>query len=864
MLKKPETKEQELKKMAFLTERELYTELRSAPQGLTQEDAKERLEEYGPNKVDAENPSSAWRIFLSAFKDAFVLVLSGLMVVSYLARDYEAAIVMAVMIFASVTISFIQNYRSQKASEALKELIENTCAVIRDNEVKEIPMDEVVPGDIVSLATGDMIPADAVLIWTNDLFVNQSSLTGESMPVEKFVDSGIDKNEREISALDMQDLVFMGTDVLSGQGKAIILKTGQHTFFGDIAKNATKKRGKTTFDDGLVRVSKLLLRMVLVLFPVVFLLNGFTKGDWSEAFFFAIAVAVGLTPEMLPMIVTSNLAKGALTLSKEKVIVKELPSIQNLGSMDVLCTDKTGTITEDRVVLVQHLNPLGEANEEVLNIAYLNSSYQTGWKNLMDIAVINYFEENNLQLPYHELKKIDEIPFDFSRRRLTVVMEADGHQLMITKGAVEEMEAVCSHVNINGEVMEITEDLRQQMRKVNRRLNEQGMRVLTVSTRKDAHSDAVYSVADEKEMTIIGFMGFLDPAKKSAATAIHSLQGHGVNVKVLTGDNEIVAQKVCRDVGIDAQRFLLGTDIDQMSDEELASVTEEVNLFAKLHPMQKSRIIAAIQSKGHTVGFMGDGINDAPALRMADVGISVDTAADITKDASSIILLEKSLDVLDYGVVEGRRVFSNIMKYIKITISSNFGNVFSILTASAFLPFLPMLSMQLLVQNLIYGIAQLTIPWDNVDEEELEKPVKWQIGGLLKFTLCIGPVSSLFDILTFVVLWFVFSANTVADQALFQAGWFMIGLVTQILVVHVVRTKKLPFIQSIASWPVIVSSLAAIGVAFVIILTPLRQTFDFAKLPDNYWIWFVGIVVAYLITLEGAKKIYIRLTNEWL
>ncbi|MGM0199593.1 magnesium-translocating P-type ATPase [Enterococcus sp. DIV1314a] len=864
MLKKPETKEQELKKMAFLTERELYTELRSAPQGLTQEDAKERLEEYGPNKVDAEKPSSAWRIFLSAFKDAFVLVLSGLMVVSYLARDYEAAIVMAVMIFASVTISFIQNYRSQKASEALKELIENTCAVIRDNEVKEIPMDEVVPGDIVSLATGDMIPADAVLIWTNDLFVNQSSLTGESMPVEKFVDSGIDKNEREISALDMQDLVFMGTDVLSGQGKAIILKTGQHTFFGDIAKNATKKRGKTTFDDGLVRVSKLLLRMVLVLFPVVFLLNGFTKGDWSEAFFFAIAVAVGLTPEMLPMIVTSNLAKGALTLSKEKVIVKELPSIQNLGSMDVLCTDKTGTITEDRVVLVQHLNPLGEANEEVLNIAYLNSSYQTGWKNLMDIAVINYFEENNLQLPYHELKKIDEIPFDFSRRRLTVVMEADGHQLMITKGAVEEMEAVCSHVNINGEVMEITEDLRQQMRKVNRRLNEQGMRVLTVATRQDAHSDAVYSVADEKEMTIIGFMGFLDPAKKSAATAIHSLQGHGVNVKVLTGDNEIVAQKVCSDVGIDAQRFLLGTDIDQMSNEELASVTEEVNLFAKLHPMQKSRIIAAIQSKGHTVGFMGDGINDAPALRMADVGISVDTAADITKDASSIILLEKSLDVLDYGVGEGRRVFSNIMKYIKITISSNFGNVFSILTASAFLPFLPMLSMQLLVQNLIYGIAQLTIPWDNVDEEELEKPVKWQIGGLLKFTLCIGPVSSLFDILTFVVLWFVFSANTVADQALFQAGWFMIGLVTQILVVHVVRTKKLPFIQSIASWPVIVSSLAAIGVAFVIILTPLRQTFDFAKLPDNYWIWFVGIVVAYLITLEGAKKIYIRLTNEWL
>ncbi|MHC5267971.1 magnesium-translocating P-type ATPase [Enterococcus sp. LJL98] len=864
MLKKPELKEQELKKLALLSERELYMELRSSPQGLSEEDAKERLEEYGPNKINAEKPTPAWLIFLSAFKDAFVLVLSGLMIVSYLVKDYEAAIVMAVMIFASVSITFVQNYRSQKASEALKELIENTCGVIRNNELKEIPMDEVVPGDIVNLATGDMIPADAVLIWTNDLFVNQSSLTGESMPVEKFTEAGIEKNNQEISALDMQDLVFMGTDVLSGQGKAIILKTGQNTFFGDIAKNATKKRGRTTFDDGLIRVSKLLLRMVLVLFPIVFLLNGLTKGDWSAAFFFAIAVAVGLTPEMLPMIVTSNLAKGALSLSREKVIVKELPSIQNLGSMDVLCTDKTGTITEDRVVLVQHLNPLGEDNEEVLNVAYLNSSYQTGWKNLMDIAVINYFEENNVQLPYQKIEKIDEIPFDFSRRRLTVVVEADGHQLMITKGAVEEMEEVCSHVKIDGEVMVITDELRDQMRRVNRRLNEQGMRVLTVATRQDAHSDAIYSVADEKEMTIVGFMGFLDPAKKSAGTAIKSLQGHGVNVKVLTGDNEIVAQKVCSDVGIDAERFLLGTDVDAMSMEELALAAEEVNLFAKLHPMQKSRIIEAIQSKGHTVGFMGDGINDAPALRMADVGISVDTAADITKDASSIILLEKSLDVLDHGVVEGRRVFSNIMKYIKITISSNFGNVFSILAASAFLPFLPMLSIQLLVQNLIYGIAQLTIPWDNVDEEELATPVKWQIGGLLKFTLYIGPVSSIFDILAFVILWNVFSANTVAEQSFFQAGWFMIGLVTQVLVVHVVRTKKMPFIQSVASFPVILSSLAAVGAAFAIILTPLRQLFDFAALPMTYWVWFVGIVIAYLITLELSKRIYIHFTKEWL
>ncbi len=722
MLKKL-SKDQELKLLAKLTERELLMEMRTSFQGLSEEDAAERLAEYGPNKVDAQKPTPAWLMILGAFKDPFVLVLALLMVISFVTGDIEAVIVMGIMILASVMITFVQEYRSQKASLALKELIENTCSVTRDGITREIPMDEVVPGDIVTLATGDMIPADAILIWTKDLFINQSSLTGESMPVEKFVDAGIKESDEQISALDMQDLVFMGTDVLSGQGKAIILKTGQSTFFGDIAKNATTKRGKTTFEDGLTKVSKLLLRMVMVLFPIVLLINGLTKGDWGEALFFAIAVAVGLTPEMLPMIVTSNLAKGAISLSKEKVIVKELPSIQNLGAMDVLCTDKTGTITEDRVVLVQHLNPFGVEDKQVLDMTYLNSYYQTGWKNLMDIAVLNYYEEEGLAAPFNDVTKIDEIPFDFSRRRLTVVVNADGHQLMVTKGAAEEMEQVCKYVEVDGKVMELTPQLRKQLRQVNLRLNKQGMRVLTVAVKRDAHADAVYSVEDEQDMIMIGFMGFLDPAKETAKTAIASLHGHGINVKVLTGDNAIVAQKVCRDVGIDADEYLLGT----------------------------------IQAAGHTVGFMGDGINDAPALRTADVGISVDTAADITKDASSIILLEKSLNVLDKGVIEGRKVFTNMMKYIKMTLSSNFGNVFSILVASAFLPFLPMLSIQLLVQNLVYDMAQLTIPWDNVDKEELEKPVKWQVGGLLKFTVGIGPVSSIFDILTFFMMWHVFS-----------------------------------------------------------------------------------------------------------
>ncbi|MGO2638263.1 MAG: magnesium-translocating P-type ATPase, partial [Enterococcus viikkiensis] len=853
----------ELKKLAILSDRDLFLNLRTSLQGLSEEDAQSRLEEYGPNEVSAQKPTPAILLFLQAFNDPFVYVLALLAIVSLLTSDFEAAIVMTIMILASVLITFIQEYRSQKASIELKEMIENTAAITRNGETKEIPMDEIVPGDILTLATGDMIPADAVLIWTKDLFVNQSSLTGESMPVEKFVPKEAAITE-EMTALDLTNLVFMGTDVLSGQGKAIILKTGQQTFFGDIAKNATSKRGKTSFDIGLNRVSKLLLRMVMVLFPLVFLINGLTKGDWSSAFFFAIAVAVGLTPEMLPMIVSSNLAKGALTLSKHKVIVKELASIQNLGSMDVLCTDKTGTITEDRVVLVQHLDPLGNENEQVLDYAFMNSTYQTGWKNLMDIAVINYFEEQDRQLPFQSIQKIDEIPFDFSRRRLTVVMKTDQHQLMITKGAVEEMAAICKYVEINGETLTLTSEIRQQLQAVNEKMNRQGMRVITVAVRRDAHEEAIYSTDDEKEMTLIGFMGFLDPAKASAKPAINSLQQHGVAVKVLTGDNAIVAQKVCQDVGIPAKNYVLGNQVDEMSEEELYQAAETTNLFAKLNPMQKSRIIEALQSKGHTVGFMGDGINDAPALRKADVGISVDTAADITKDASSIILLEKSLSVLEYGVIEGRRVFSNMMKYIKITISSNFGNVFSILVASAFLPFLPMLSLQLLLQNLIYDIAQLTIPWDNVDEEELHAPTKWETKGLLKFTLCIGPISSIFDIVTFFVMWFVFGATTVAQQNLFQTGWFMVGLTTQALVVLMVRTRKIPFLQSRPAPQVFISLLLAVVVGVLVVVTPIAEQFDFVHLPTTYWFWYIGIVVVYMLATQFGKVLYIKVAKEWI
>lgn len=859
------SKNSELVKLGHLTKEEVLQKLKTSETGLSKKEAADRLEEYGPNKVAAQKPTPWYTLLLQGFNDPFIYVLALLMIVSAVTKDYDASIIMGVMILFSAGLHFVQEYRSQQASLALKELIETTSAVTRDGVTKEIPIDEIVPGDIVDLSTGDMIPADARLIWAKDLFVNQSSLTGESLPIEKVASENTQPDQTtDVTALDLENLTFMGTDVLSGQGKVLVLKTGEETFFGDIATQSAKSRGETSFDRGVKNISKLLLQFMAVMVPIVFLINGFSKGEWAEAFFFSIAIAVGLTPEMLPMIVTSNLAKGAITMSKRKVIVKELNAIQNLGAMDVLCTDKTGTITEDKVVLVQHLDPLGNESKRVLEMAFMNSNYQTGWKNVMDHAVIEYVQDNHEEEHFEKVEKIDEIPFDFTRRRLTVAVKSNGHQLMVTKGAAEEMLDICSYVEINGEVLALTEELRQKMENISKKMNKQGMRVLTVAYKKDVHDSAIYSVKDEKEMVIAGFMGFLDPPKQSSITAIKSLHEHGVNVKVLTGDNEIVAQKICKDVGIEVDRIILGTELDSLSDEELAKVVLEVNLFAKLNPAQKSRIIDRLQEKGQTVGFMGDGINDAPALRTADVGISVDNAADITKEASSIILLEKSLTVLEDGVLEGRNVYGNMMKYIKMTISSNFGNVFSILVASAFLPFLPMLSIQILVQNLIYDIAQLTIPWDRMDEEDLMKPTKWGTSDLMKFTLSIGPISSIFDILTFIVLWFVFHANTTQDAALFHTGWFVIGLITQTVVVHVIRTKKIPFIQSNASIGVTLSTIIVVLAAIAIPGSKFGTYIDLVALPSAYWKWAFFIILAYVVLTQIVKDIYIKINKQWL
>lgn len=838
----------------------------NATTGLTQTQAQTRIQQDGPNQVATNKPLTWYQLLFRAFNDPFVYVLLGLIVVSVLTQDFEGATVMTIMVLLSVTIQFVQESRSQAASQALKKMIQNTTAITRDGQTKEIPITAVVPGDIVSLSTGDMIPGDALVLQAKDLFLNQSSLTGESTPVEKFATNNQDVDQTAV--FDLQNIAYMGTDIISGDGQALILATGSKTFFGNIAESATKSRGTTSFERGMNRISRLLIWFMLVMTPIVFILNGITKHNWLEAFFFSISIAVGLTPEMLPMIVTTNLAKGAVTLSKDKVIIKELNSIQNLGGMNVLCTDKTGTLTENRVVVMQHVAPDGTDSGKVLSLAYLNSKYETGWKNLMDSAIVSYYEDPKItdeaQLPQTIVKE-DEIPFDFNRRAISVVVSngSADHWRMVTKGAIEEIIGDSNRYILNDQIQPLDDATRAKLKQVNYNLNEQGMRVIGVAY-KDIPVGTQISKSDESNMIFAGFVGFLDPVKTSSKSAIDALHAHDVDVKILTGDNATITQLVAGKVDIPNQKVMLGTDLDQISDQDLKEIVKTTNIFAKLNPMQKERIIKTIQSNDQTVGYMGDGINDAPSLKQADVGISVDTATDITKDASSIILLEKDLMVLNKGIIDGRKVFVNTMKYIKNTVSSNFGNVFSVLIASAFLPFLPMLSIQLLVQNLIYDTSQLAIPWDHVDASDIKEPTSWDAHGLLSYTLLFGPLSSIFDVITFAFLWFGLHADTIAMQHMFQAGWFIEGLFTQCLVVHVLRTSKIPVLQSNASSQLYLSTFMALLVGVLLVTTPIRNAFKFAALPGNYWPVLFVIVLGYLTLVQTVKYFYIKKTHEWL
>ncbi len=857
----------------------LLQQLDSHADGLSESQAEAVRARVGLNEVEHEKPLPWWTHLWHCYKNPFNLLLTLLAVISYLTEDMKATVVIGTMVVLSTLLRFWQEAKSNKAADALKAMVSNTATVIRrdlsedaapvfeqyygahlhvkDAKRIELPIKLLVPGDLIVLSAGDMIPADCRVITAKDLFVSQAAMTGESMPVEKFA---VQRDMKAINPLELDNILFMGTNVVSGSATAVVLGTGNGTYFGALASRVTATdRAPTAFQSGVNKVSWLLIRFMFVMAPLVLFINGFTKGDWMEALLFALSIAVGLTPEMLPMIVTSTLAKGAVFLSRKKVIVKRLDAIQNFGAMDVLCTDKTGTLTQDKIFLARHVDVWGEESDDVLEMAYLNSYYQTGLKNLLDVAVLEHVDVHQELNPAKNYRKVDEIPFDFNRRRMSVVVsEREDHHELITKGAVEEILAVCSRVRHGDAVEPLTPELLARIRAVTAELNEEGLRVVAVAAKEVPPSKETYGVADESELTLIGYVAFLDPPKESTAPAIKALAEHGVAVKVLTGDNELVTAKICREVRLEQQGVLLGSDIERMSDKVLAEAVESHNVFAKLTPSHKERIVRLLKANGHVVGFMGDGINDAPALRTADIGISVDTAVDIAKEAADIILLEKSLMVLEEGVLEGRRTFANMLKYIKMTASSNFGNVFSVLVASAFIPFLPMLPMHLLVQNLLYDISQIAIPFDNVDEELLKNPQRWQPGDVGRFMVFFGPISSIFDITTYAMMWFVFSANTPEEQTLFQSGWFIVGLLTQTLIVHMIRTPKIPFIQSRAATPLLVMTAVIMAIGIFLPMGPLAHYFKLQALPPLYFVFLPMILLAYMGLTQAMKGLYFR------
>ena len=859
---------------AFRQNEALLETFDTSAAGLNEEQIGERLERDGLNEVTHEKPPHWALQLLHAFKNPFIvvlLVLAGVQLGTD-STNLTGPTIISVMVLISVLLSFSQEYRSSKAAEKLKAMVRNTATVTRrasddHSERIDVPVGELVAGDMVHLAAGDMVPADLRLLTAKDLFISQAILTGESLPVEKWAPSrGPASQEMEQSVVDspleLATVCYMGTNVVSGTAVAMVVATGSRSYLGSLACTVAGQRVQTSFDRGVKSVSWLLILFMAVMVPIVFVINGLDKHNWSQAFLFALSVAVGLTPEMLPLIVTANLAKGAIAMSRRKVVVKRLNAIQNFGAMDVLCTDKTGTLTLDKIVLERHLDLDGKDSEEALEYGYLNSRFQTGLKNLMDKAVLAH---RNLEPTAEHYSIVDEIPFDFQRRRMSVVVSnGDGQELLVCKGAVEEMLAICAYARAGDDMVPMSDEQRARIKAMTGYLNEDGLRVLVVAIKRLAPTNRAYSVADESELIAVGCLAFLDPPKDSARTAIAALNQHGVAVKVITGDNEAVTRKICREVGLDVEHSAQGKQIEPLDDAELDELVARTTVFAKMSPLQKARVVKSLQRQGHTVGFLGDGINDAPALREADVGISVDTATDIAKESADIILLEKNLMVLEEGVIEGRITFGNIIKYIKMTASSNFGNMFSVLVASAFLPFLPMLPLQLLVLDLLYHISQLSIPFDRMDDEYLRKPRKWDASDIGRFMVWIGPVSSIFDITTYLLLWHVFKANSPEHQSFFQTGWFVESLLTQTLIVHMIRTRKIPFVQSIAAAPVLALTAAAMLVGVVLPFTGLGAKFGMVALPPVYFAWVALTVITYCVLTQFVKLIYIRCYGRWL
>lgn len=834
--------------------------------GLTNAEAQRRIDKLGLNEITGSKSKKWYHYFLSSLFSPFNCILLGIVAILtytdiYLPEtpSYANIIVIAILVTASTLLDFFEEYRSNKAAEELKELVATTTSVLRNGKEVQIPIKEVTIGDIVLLSAGSMIPADLRIIESKDLYVGQSALTGESDSVKKLSESELSLKDLD-NISDLDTICFMGTNVISGSAKGVVIKTADSTYFGKIAHTLTQGKPKTAFQKGIESISKLLIHFMLIMIPIVFLLNAW-KHSAVTAFTFAVAIAIAITPLLLPVILSSSLSKGAVRMSKKKTIVKKLDSIQNFGAMNILCTDKTGTLTEDRIILEKYLNVHGEDDLRILKHAFLNAFFQTGLKGNIDEAVIKRGLENNLGDLQTKYTKIDEIPFDFSRRRLSVIVDDGNKKQMITKGAVEEILNICTMVDYDGNVAPITRAIKDNIRQISKKLNEDGLRIVAVCQKNDISLDHSFDVDDEKNMILLGFIGFLDPPKETAKESIQKLNKSGIRVIVLTGDNAEVTKCICSKVGINSNKIVLGTQLDKLSDTAVLRLLKKTNIFAKLSPIQKARIVRLLKDSGNIVGYMGDGINDSPSLTNSDVGISVDTAVDIAKESADIILLEKDLNVLLDGVSEGRRTFVNLMKYIKLATSFNFGEVMSVIVASIFLPFLPETPIQLLVEGLLYDFGQMTLPFDNVDKESLQQPKKLDIKSLKHFMFFWGPLSSIFDIVVFAFLWFVLN---VREAALFQTIWFSYSIVSNLTGMHIIRTAKIPFIQSNAHKAVYISSILLIIIGLIVPFTGLGTMIGLVPMAFEDIVLIFGVTALYCVVAMFAKNVYIKKYKEWI
>ena len=841
------------------TEEDIYLLYNTSKNGLDKEDVQNRLDIYGENIATENKKRSALYFILDSLKDKFILILLFLSVINYFTGDKIGSFIIVGITIISALISFAQNYSTYRFNLKLKENIKIFTDVIRNSKQKEIRQEKVVLGDVITLSAGSVVPADLYLIESKDLFINQSIFTGESIDVEKTAYRKALITDEETN---IPNICLMGTNVISGNGIGIVIKTGLNTFMGKVNKKVDSKKDATTFEQGINHISSMLIKYMIIICLLVFVIYGFVRNNIEEALMFSLSVAVGITPSMLPMIVNVNLTRGSKLLARKKTLVKNIKSIQNLGAMDILCTDKTGTLTKNKIVLQKYVNLKGEDDEYVLKCAYVNSKLSTGFKNLVDRAINIYGKEHKIDI--NNYKKVDEIPFDYNRKRASIVVENEKEFSVITKGALEEIVKVCDMALIDGEEVRITNKIIESVNEEAIKLARGGMQVIALAVKHEYVGIDKFNINDENNLTLIGLIAFLDPPKEDAGKTIDNLKSLGVTTKILTGDNKYATEAICNAVGIKS-KILLGTDIDKMNDQELSNIIEEVDVFARMNPLQKERVVALLRRNGHSVGYMGDGVNDAPALHSSDVGISVDDATDIAKESSDIILLEQNLEVIYNGVIEGRKVYGNIVKYMKLALSQDFGDVFSIMLSSIFLPFLPLLPIQMLIQDFIVEISQIGIPYDNVDKEFLMKPKKWDTKDLSKFMKIFGIISSVTDVCAFLIFWFIFKYNSIDKQAYFQTAWFVECIISETLIIYYLRTNRLNFIKANPSK--ILVSLSIITICATIIVPIILSNFigfNFVILPINYYFYVIGLVLLYALIVQIVKKIYIKKYKEWL